>query len=57
MNSTATAEGGVGQHAGEADDGAGGDALAAAALAHESDELARSHVEGHAIDSVHRAFL
>ena len=53
----AAAHGGVGDHAGEADDGARGDALAAAALADEADELAGRDVEADSVHRVHRALL
>ena len=49
----AAAHAGVGHHAGEADDGAGGDALAAAALADEPDELAGRDLEAHVVHRVH----
>ena len=50
-------DGGVAEHAGEAEDGGGGDALAAAGLADQADELARRHVEAHAVDCVDRPLL
>ena len=56
-NSMPAADGRVGDHSGEADDGARGDALAAAALADEPDELSRRHLEADAVHRVDRAFL
>jgi hypothetical protein len=48
----AAADGRVGRHAGEADDGAGRDALAAAALADQSYQLSGPHIEAHVVHRV-----
>jgi len=50
----AAAHGGVGEHPGEAEDGGRRDALPAAGLADQADELARGDREAHLVDGVHR---